>query len=39
MSERRMAILLALLHEHAGVSLGAPRCARTTVQPVAKPQR
>jgi hypothetical protein len=36
-SDRRMAVLLALLHERAGVSLGVPRVAHTTVQPVAKP--
>jgi SEC-C motif len=39
MSDRRMAILLALLHEQAGVSLGLPRFAHTPVQPVAKPKR
>ena len=39
MSGRRMAVLLALLHERAGVSLGVPRVAHTTVQPMAKPKR
>jgi hypothetical protein len=38
MSDRRMAVLLALLHEQAGVSLGVPRFAHTMVQPVAKPK-
>jgi hypothetical protein len=39
MSGRRMAVLLALLHERASVSLGVPRVAHTTVQPMAKPKR
>jgi hypothetical protein len=38
MSDRRMAVLLALLHEQAGVSLGVPRFAHTMVQLVAKPK-
>jgi hypothetical protein len=38
-SDRHMAVLPALLHERASVSLGVPRVAHTTAQPVAKPKR
>jgi len=40
MSDRRMAVLPALLHERAGLSPGACRASHTLpVQPVAKPKR